>query len=187
MPTGGGPDGKQPIGVPKNTAIAYSTLCMQRREDLYPADTPHPHEFNPDRWQHWFPQSWQYLPFNGGPRICLGQQFALTEISECWFQSFTLNLAADILGRLHSDPHFAAIRQDRRIFFYGGSSVQNPSRNVSGRRSEDWSFESIIVRMIQARFVESGEGPEFPHVEYSSDAFLSFGVKGLCNHNSESP
>lgn len=37
--------------------------------------------YRPERW---FEEStrtlgWAYLPFNGGPRICLGQQFALTE------------------------------------------------------------------------------------------------------------
>jgi cytochrome P450 len=24
---------------------------------------------------------WAYIPFNGGPRVCVGQQFALTEAS----------------------------------------------------------------------------------------------------------
>jgi len=37
-------------------------------------------EFKPARFEQRIP-AWQFLPFNGGPRICLGQQFALTEAS----------------------------------------------------------------------------------------------------------
>lgn len=37
-------------------------------------------EFKPERFEQRIP-AWQFLPFNGGPRICLGQQFALTEAS----------------------------------------------------------------------------------------------------------
>jgi cytochrome P450 len=37
LPTGGGPNGDQPIGVLAGTPIGYSTLVMQRRADLYPA------------------------------------------------------------------------------------------------------------------------------------------------------
>jgi cytochrome P450 len=72
------------VKVLKDTPIAYSTLVMQRREDLYPpvSDKFAPVDvFSPDRWFHWQPRAWQYIPFNGGPRICIGQQFALTEMS----------------------------------------------------------------------------------------------------------
>lgn len=57
---------------------------MQRRPDLYPptsetfADSQ---IFSPERWSVWQPKPWQYIPFNGGPRICIGQQFALTEMA----------------------------------------------------------------------------------------------------------
>ena len=41
---------------------------------------PDAEEFKPERWVGRKP-GWEYLPFNGGPRICLGQQFAITEAS----------------------------------------------------------------------------------------------------------
>lgn len=83
LPVGGGPDGRQPIAVLKGTPIGYSTLVMQRRADIYPppSETFAHHEvFSPDRWFNWQPKPWTYIPFNGGPRICIGQQFALTEM-----------------------------------------------------------------------------------------------------------
>jgi cytochrome P450 len=83
LPVGGGPDGTSPIGVPKGTPIGYSTLVMQRRPDLYPGpETGFPDitKFVPERWESWTPKAWTYVPFNGGPRICIGQQFALTEM-----------------------------------------------------------------------------------------------------------
>ena len=49
---------------------------MQRRKDIY---GPNAEVFDPDRWETLRP-GWAYLPFNGGPRICIGQQFALTEM-----------------------------------------------------------------------------------------------------------
>ncbi|KAG0136756.1 cytochrome P450 [Tuber indicum] len=78
LPRGAGPDGLDPVGMPKNTIFGYAPLTMQRREDLF---GPGVERFDPDRWEKWSPKSWQYIPFNGGPRICIGQQFALTEMS----------------------------------------------------------------------------------------------------------
>jgi len=84
LPRGGGPDGQSPIGVPAGTPIGYAPLVMQRRPDIYPETSdkfPHYLDFAPERWEHWTPKAWTYIPFNGGPRICVGQQFALTEIA----------------------------------------------------------------------------------------------------------
>lgn len=84
LPRGGGKDGMSIIGCPKGTVIGYSTLMMQRRRDLYPPISPSfpydPLEWVPERWATWTPKSWQFIPFNGGPRICIGQQFAMVEM-----------------------------------------------------------------------------------------------------------
>ena len=80
LPRGGGPDGMSPILVTKNQEVHYSVYSTHRMEEYYGKDA---NEFRPERWFE--PQTrklgWAFVPFNGGPRICLGQQFALTEAS----------------------------------------------------------------------------------------------------------
>ncbi|KKZ64976.1 hypothetical protein EMCG_09121 [[Emmonsia] crescens] len=85
LPTGGGPDGTSPVLIRKGENVAFCVYAMHRREDLYGPDAE---DFRPERWDEDMPllrdektAAWGYLPFNGGPRVCLGQDFALTEAS----------------------------------------------------------------------------------------------------------
>ncbi|KAI1995042.1 hypothetical protein LOZ53_001614 [Ophidiomyces ophidiicola] len=76
LPRGGGPDGKSKVLIKKGTYVIYSTWGLHR-STFYGEDT---NEFKPSRWEGLRP-GWNYIPFNGGPRICLGQQYALIEAS----------------------------------------------------------------------------------------------------------
>ena len=76
LPTGGGPDRTAPVLIPKGSTVAYSIYAMHRRPDLYGMDAE---LFRPERWDEDMPMrldktnaTWGYLPFNGGPRTCLG-------------------------------------------------------------------------------------------------------------------
>ena len=73
LPLGGGPDGRSPILVRKGMPVAYAVYHMQRRKDFYGSDAE---AFRPERWEG--PEladiKWGYLPFNGGPRLCLGSK-----------------------------------------------------------------------------------------------------------------
>ena len=87
-----GKPGEPDIVVLEGDVVVYSTLAMQRRRDLYPEVVkaaggegmekfPDPAVFCPERWDGWTPKAWTYVPFNGGPRICVGQNFAMTEMA----------------------------------------------------------------------------------------------------------
>ncbi|KAJ5668847.1 hypothetical protein N7462_009917 [Penicillium macrosclerotiorum] len=86
LPVGGGPDRKSPVLIRKGENVAFCVYAMHRREDLYGPDAE---AFRPERWedkdlplfQNTISKLWGYLPFNGGPRVCLGQDFALIEAS----------------------------------------------------------------------------------------------------------
>ncbi|KAI0018264.1 cytochrome P450 [Xylariomycetidae sp. FL0641] len=70
------PDGAAPVFCPKPGAnVRYNPWSMHRRPDLYGPDAD---DFRPERWRD-LRVTWEYIPFNAGPRICIGQQFALTQ------------------------------------------------------------------------------------------------------------
>ncbi|CAG8953736.1 hypothetical protein HYFRA_00006626 [Hymenoscyphus fraxineus] len=77
LPTGGGPDGKLPVAVMKGEGVAYSTYVLHRRHDTWGEDAD---EFRPGRWVG-RKLGWEYIPFSGGARVCIGQQYALNEAS----------------------------------------------------------------------------------------------------------
>ncbi|KAH9904978.1 n-alkane-inducible cytochrome P450 [Xylariomycetidae sp. FL2044] len=78
LPTGGGSDGKSPLFIAKGDIVLYNIFTMQRRKEFFGEDAD---EFRPERWRE--AHRWEYLPFNGGPRTCIGRILALTEASYC--------------------------------------------------------------------------------------------------------
>lgn len=78
LPRGGGSEGRSPIFVQKGDILSISFYTLHRRKDLFGQDAE---QFKPERWDNFQPPRWAYVPFSGGPRICIGQQMALTQIA----------------------------------------------------------------------------------------------------------
>ena len=64
-----------PYGVPASTPITMSILLVHHREDLY----PEPFAFRPERWLGRKPGTYEWIPFGGGIRRCLGAALAMAE------------------------------------------------------------------------------------------------------------
>ena len=63
-------------GVRTDSAIGMSILLVHHREDLY----PEPFEFRPERWLGRKPGTYEWIPFGGGIRRCLGAALAMAEM-----------------------------------------------------------------------------------------------------------
>ena len=79
LPVGGGKDETSPVFITKGQIVGWSLYAMHRRKDFYGEDAD---IFRPERWlDHGDVKGlrveWEYLPFNGGPRICLGRTYFL--------------------------------------------------------------------------------------------------------------
>jgi cytochrome P450 len=72
---------KEPIdfgghALPAGTAVAASIIGLHRREELF----PEPDAFKPERFLERSFAPWEFLPFGGGHRRCIGAAFALFEM-----------------------------------------------------------------------------------------------------------
>lgn len=77
LPRGGGSEGEDPMFVTKGSMMMYNFRSSMRQKSVYGADAA---VFRPERWADpGLRPQFSFVPFNAGPRICLGQQYALTE------------------------------------------------------------------------------------------------------------
>lgn len=99
--------------LPAGVHIGPSIYLLHRREDLY----PEPQRFLPERFLHSPPGGYEWIPFGGGVRRCLGASFALLEmrvVLQEILRSVRLRAsAADAEGVLRRAVTFAPARGGR--------------------------------------------------------------------------
>jgi len=87
--------GEKEIKIMKGTEIRFGVYNLHR----HPKYWKDPLTFNPDRFLNEEKiHPFSYLPFGGGPRVCIGQNFALMEakvILASFMQNFTFELVGN--------------------------------------------------------------------------------------------
>ena len=97
--------------IPQGSRVVYSIYLTHRD----PTHWEQPDEFFPERFEH-RPTPYSYVPFGGGPRNCIGTNFAQVE-------------AKVILARLFQQVRYSL--PDKRIRMYMGATLEpRPGVNV---------------------------------------------------------
>jgi hypothetical protein len=127
--------------LPKDVSVTYAPILMQRRKDVWGDDAE---EFKPDRWINPKPYNtdptaiptpdtanahlrdlthlanpFAFVPFNAGPRICLGMSFALAECMYTvvrmlqTFEALEIDESKQVISPHASQPDDMSSRQPR--------------------------------------------------------------------------
>jgi cytochrome P450 len=78
--------------IPQGITVFAAPLLLHRRAEFF-AD---PNRFDPDRWLGPEPEPFAYVPFGGGARRCIGEEFALREtatVLQALLERFRFELA----------------------------------------------------------------------------------------------
>lgn len=114
--------------IPRSIYVAPCIWLTHRRPDLYPA----PQTFRPERFVDHKPDPYEWLPFGGGIRRCIGQAFALYEMKVVLATIF-------LRARLHVPSDYRAQPVRRSITYAPSEGVPvildscGPRRRSPGR------------------------------------------------------
>ncbi|KAK4050918.1 Cytochrome P450 monooxygenase [Microbotryomycetes sp. JL221] len=114
--------------IPKGMRMSYAIYSTHRRTDLWGDDAE---VFDPDRWsddrlRFYKSNPLAYTPFSAGPRICLGQNFALNEASFALikilsqYDKFDLALDCQPKDSLYGPEDEILLQSQITLFFKGG-------------------------------------------------------------------
>ncbi|CAI6332298.1 unnamed protein product [Periconia digitata] len=78
IPLGGGKSGTHPVFVARGSSVAANIFPLHRNKHIFGEDVG---SFRPARWEAIRPKRWEFLPFGGGQRQCVGKDKALAEAS----------------------------------------------------------------------------------------------------------
>ena len=109
------------VKIEKGDALFYPVYSLHRNDQLWEA----PNQYRPERFMGAPIPRGQYIPFGDGPRICIGAQYAETEI---------MVLMASILRRIHFS--FADAEMPEPVLTFtmrtSGPLILNAKRAVDG-------------------------------------------------------
>ena len=130
LPVGGGPDGRSPIYVPAGTKFDTAFYVLHRLPEIWGPDAE---EFKPDRWDTFKPGAWEFVPFGGGARVCMGQQKAMMEAS--YVVARLLQEFGEIEGR------------DEREW---KGKLELTAKNAHGCKVALWSVQALLFYLCKA-------------------------------------
>jgi len=122
--------------IPANSIVLMSPWVMHRDPRYY----PEPHKFDPERWTPEAREArpkFAYFPFGGGPRVCIGEQFAWMEgalLISAIAQKWSLRLAPG-----HQVEPRAMITLRPR---YGMRMISEARNSIS---AEPFSLETVVT------------------------------------------
>jgi cytochrome P450 len=119
------------------TSVACAIYLVHRRPSLY----PEPDRFAPERFITFKPTPWEWLPFGGGLRRCLGAAFALLEM-----KMVLAALLPRVVARV-ARPRVAPVRRGITLTPEGGLPVVvSARRSRQGRAGPRWRVPSDLSR-----------------------------------------